>query len=469
MALSERFADFTHKLQYADIPAQVLACTRTNILDSLGVMVASSIVGAGTAARDVLASVGGAEQATIVGVPKRVPAANAVLANGCLIHSLDFDDSLAPSITHPSGVVITTALAVGEMVDANAREIMTASAVGYEVMARIGAVAPGEFIKHGLHTTGITGAFVAALITARLLHLTREQTVWAQGLAGSQTAGLMEFLADGSEAKQFHSGWACHSGVMAALLAQKGLSGPRTVYEGRHGFYNAYLPHMKEKLDYSVMTDLGTHWRTPDIVYKGYPVCHLIHAQTDAIKQLSLQENFGPGDIESATCLVPEWYVDKICEPLENKRRPRTPYEARFSIPYCAAIAIIEGGLPVERFTTESIRDPDVLRLASRIGYQVEDFPEFPKAYPGGIRIRLKDGREFRQYQRFTRILTSDDIQLKFRTNVLNAMTTQVAQDVEARILKFGESGDNAGSIMAIFGRQAQQREGKSASSRLDR
>ena len=449
--LSEKFTDFTLQLRYKSIPKDVIEVARINFLDSLGVMSASSGIGAGTVGRNIAKRLGGAKEASVVGLAERVPAANAVLANGLLVHSLDLDDSHSPSITHPSGVIVTTAIAVGEAIGASGEEIITAAVAGYELVTRLGSAAPGEFIKYGLHTTGITGPFATALVAARLYGLNREQTISAMGLAGSQVSGLMEFLADGSDAKQFYAGWASHSGIMAALLAREGLTGPRSVLDGRQGFFNTYLPHMKGKYDFSVFNDLGTRWRTTDIVYKAYPACHLTHCIIDSIKHLQRTHGFKSDDVASAECRVPEWYVDKICEPLVHKRAPRTAYEARFSIPYVAATTIVQGDVPVEQFTPAAIKDKAILDVAKRVSYKIEEFPEFPKVYPGGIAIKLRDGREVEQYQRFTRKLSFADLREKFAKNVRRVLSPAAAKDVESRIAQLGAVPDGIEPIMKHF------------------
>ena len=449
--LSERFTDFGLALDYADIPPEVIDVVRINILDSLGVMAASSVIGAGAAGRKIVSQLGGSREATVVGLANKVPAANAVIANGMLVHSLDLDDSHSPSITHPSGIIVTTALAVGEAVAASGQEIIAAAVAGYEMITRIGSVAPGELIKSGFHTTGITGPFATAMVAARLFGLARAQTVAALGLAGSQVSGSMEFLADGSEAKQLYAGWASHSGIIAALLAREGLTGPRTALEGRQGFFNTYLPAKKADLDWSVFDDLGRRWRTLDIVYKAYPACHLTHAIIDSIKHLRRAMPFEPEDVESAMCFVPEWYVDKICEPLATKRQPRSSYDARFSIPYVTATALSLGDVPVGQFTPEAIKDPAILRMAQRVSYEVESFPEFPQAYPGAIEIKLRDGRKMRHDQRFNRRLTHDDLREKFANNVSVLLSPAVAEEVKMRIGRLGEDESGVDAIMATF------------------
>ncbi len=177
------------------------------------------------------------------------------------------------------------------------------------------------------------------------------------------------------------------------------------------------------------------------------------HARDNRLDKTQLRQRstFEPDDVESTTCFIPEWYVAKICEPLSVKRQPRNSYDARFSMPYVAATALSLGNVPVGQFTAESIKDPAILRTAQRVSYKVETFPEFPQAYPGAIEVKLRDGREMRQDQRFNRRLTHDDLRAKFDNNVNAMLSPALAEEVKLHIARLGENASGVDSIMSPF------------------
>src|SRR5262249_39366049 len=206
---------------------------------------------------DVAERLGGAPESALIGRRGRVAAANAVLANATLAHGLDFDDTREDAIVHTGCVAVTTALAGGgaggaagssgpaaraggEAVGAPGSAVLAALIAGVEVMCRVGLAVPGALHARHFHPTAIAGTFAAAAAAGKLHGLTEDQLVHAFGICGSQSSGIIEYLADGSWTKRLHAGWAAHAGVTAALLARSGFTGPATVLEGAHGLYQAF-------------------------------------------------------------------------------------------------------------------------------------------------------------------------------------------------------------------------------------
>src|SRR5215468_2512588 len=176
----------------------------------------------------------------LIGSPTRVAAANAVLANGTLAHGLDYDDTLEEAIVHTGCCAGMTALAVGEELSASGKAVLEAAIAGTEVMWKVGLVAPGKFHARGFHPTALCSTFGAAAAAGRLYGLEQGQWGDAFGLCGSQSSGIIEYLADGTWTKRLHPGWSAHGGVIATLLAQQGFRGPARVFEGQHGFYRSF-------------------------------------------------------------------------------------------------------------------------------------------------------------------------------------------------------------------------------------
>ena len=220
MTLAERLAGFTAALDFADLPETVVASARLRTLDILGIALAAS---KGETAPSVLGALegwGATGDCTVIGTKQTAAVPLAILANGSLAHSLDFDDTHAASITHASAVVVPVALALGEAGGLDGRAVITAAVAGYESIARLGMAASGVFHARGWHATAVCGAFAAALVAGRLERLDAARLTAALGIAGSFASGVLEHLEDGSWVKRVHPGWAGHAGAVASALAR---------------------------------------------------------------------------------------------------------------------------------------------------------------------------------------------------------------------------------------------------------
>ena len=237
---SQAIARFLSGLKLADVPLAVVDKAKLVFLDTLGIALASSTMDFGRMVSNVAQKLGGAAASRLIGSTVKVAAANAVLANGTLAHGLDYDDTLEAAIVHTGCCAGMTALAVGEETGASGRAVLEAAIGGTEVMCKVGLVAPGKFHARGFHPTALCSTFGAAAAAGKLYGLSLAQWVDAFGLCGSQSSGIIEYLADGTWTKRLHPGWSAHGGVIATLLASEGFRGPATVFEGTHGFYRSF-------------------------------------------------------------------------------------------------------------------------------------------------------------------------------------------------------------------------------------
>ena len=207
---------------------------------------------------------------TAIGHARPMSAAGAAFVNGTAAHGEDFDDTFEGGPVHAGAVIVPAVMAACERHGGSGADALAGMAVGIEVMCRLGLVAPKMVHKAGFHPTAVFGAMGAAAAVARALRLNARQMVDAFGIAGSMASGIIEYLAEGTSTKRMHAGWAAQSGLRAALLARAGFSGPRTVFEGVHGFFHCFantLPH-----DFSALTgDFGSHWVARALAFKLYP------------------------------------------------------------------------------------------------------------------------------------------------------------------------------------------------------
>jgi 2-methylcitrate dehydratase PrpD len=416
-------AVFAAELRYEALPAAAIAKVKLHLLDLLGVALAGSTMDFGTAVRNVAQAMGGPPTCTAIGFRERMPGVWAALVNGTLAHGLDYDDTHTESVVHVSASIVPAALAACEETNADGKTFLTALALGMEANVRIGLVAHGGFHDRGFHPTGICGTYAAALVAGKVAGLAAAQLADALGLAGSQAAGSLEFLTDGTSAKRIHGGWAAHSGLVAARLAAAGFTGPRGTLDGRFGLYRSHLGD--GGWDISTLSDrLGTRWALLDIGLKPYPCCHYNHAFIDCAAALRAAYGIAPDAIERIECFVAAREIPIVCEPEASKRTPQTDYDAKFSLPYAVASMFVRGHVDIDDFTDAAIRDAAVLDLTRRIVYRDDPDSDFPRRFGGRLRVHLHDGGAREHAEPINRgsaerPLTDDEVREKFRRNAM--------------------------------------------------
>jgi 2-methylcitrate dehydratase PrpD len=444
MTLAGRLADFTAGLAFETLPPAVVADVGLRMLDVLGVALAASTQDFAPAIRRAVESDAGLGGCTVLGSDLTVSPPLAILANGALAHGLDFDDTHSASITHASAVILPTVLALGEQAGHPGRRVVTAAVAGYEAIARLGMAGQGRFHARGWHATSVCGTLAAALAAGKSRDLDGGRLTAALGIAGSFASGLMEFLEDGSWVKRLHPGWAGQAGAMAATLAGSGCPGPATVLEGRFGVYRTFLG---VDPDPGPFATLGSEWETLRIAFKPYPCCHYLHAFLDCAVELRRAHGLEPAAIDAVECRVPEAELPVIGEPLAVKRRPRTPYDARFSLPFSVAAALLDGRVTIETYTEERLEDPAVLALADRVVPVADPTSTFPAGFPGWVRVRLHDGRELEARAPDGRggpgrPLPAAAIIEKFHENTAGLLPATRRAEVQAAATRLGDLAD---------------------------
>jgi 2-methylcitrate dehydratase PrpD len=389
MTAAERFAAWALALDLDDVPRAVVDAAKLHVLDVLGCGLAAHGLEIGAEGRTAMAELGGEPEASVIGLDTGLPAANAAFANAMLCHGLDFDDTHSDSVSHVSTVVVPASLAAAEARGSTGRELLTAIVAGNEIVTRVGMARPGAFHARGFHPTAICGIFGATAAAAHLRRLEPADAASALGIAGSMASGLFAYLDDGTATKPVHPGWAAHGALLAARLAELGAEGPPGVLEGRFGVFHAFVG---ERIDLEPqLADLGAQWETPRIAFKPYPACHFVHGSLGATE--SLLEGLDPDEIEDVVVTVPEPGVSLVLEPAAAKVAPRTDYEGKFSLQYSTAAMIVHGRVGLGTYTPEALADPRVLGLARRVRYETKEYASYPAAFPGGVLIRLRDGR----------------------------------------------------------------------------
>lgn len=440
--VAEQLADFTSSLSVDTLPAEVVDAAKLHALDTLGCGLAAFAVGVASGAREAVLEEGATGPATAIGVPDGVPSTDAAFYNAVTCHALDFDDTHTGSVAHVSVAVIPAALAAADAYGAGGADLLAAIVAGNEVVNRLGMAAGPLFHNVGFHPTAILGVFGATAATARLRGLDAATTRQALGIAGSLAAGVLEHLSDGSSTKRLHPGFAARSGVLASRLAAFGETGPSTVIEGRFGLYNAFLRRSDLDID-GQLADLGERWETPNIAYKPYPACHFLHAAVDATAEAT-SGGVDVDDIEEIVAVAPADVVPIVLEPLAAKHAPRSEYDAKFSLPYSVAHQLVHGKVDVMTYVGDAIREPRVLELARRVRYETKDFPTFGEAFPGGVRVRLKDGSVLEAELPHQRggagnPLTAGEVRAKYAGNAGLALAADDVSALENAVLRLEE------------------------------
>ncbi len=446
--LAGRLAEFASALSYERIPSAVLARAKHLMLDALGIAFASTGFDFAHRSLSALRALSGAGEVPVIGFGECLSLRDAALLDGILIHGLDYDDTHSKGVVHLSASQLPTVLCLGAHRHESGKEALAAYVAGVEAASRLGAVAKGGFHQVGFHPTGLVGAFGSALAAGKLMGLTQEQLVMAQGIALSAAAGSLEFLEDGAWTKRFHAGWAAQCGITAAALAQQGFVGARRAYEGRFGLYRSHLQERFCEQDLALADKgLGQVWEVMEVAVKPFPACHFTHASIDAAIALGQEERFDPSLIERVTALLPAEVIGTVCEPQGNKKRPKNPYDAQFSIPFLVASALLRGRFTLAELSPEAIRDPEILALADRVQYEIDPDSGFPRCYSGEVCIETKDGRRSSKREAINRgssekPLSEEEIEKKFHDNAGRALAPEKAREIARAILSLEEAGD---------------------------
>ncbi len=392
-AITRQIAEFAANISLESVPAAAIERTQMFVMDNVGIMLCARHDAESTPALVKGAMALGLDGGNSVAIGDRrgFTPPGAALINGTLAHSLDFDDTHAASSLHPSAPIVPAALAAAEMAGADGEELIPAIIAGYEIQIRLSlALDPTDHYDRGFHPTVTCGVFGAAAAAGRIFCLDAEQMALAFGIALSQSAGSMQFLVDGAWMKRFHVGHAAMCGLMAATFAREGFRGAIEAFEGKHGFLHAYAPHSDLA---KAVAGLGQDWETLAIALKPYPSCRYSHAALDALIDLRAANDIQAEEINSVRIGLPETGWKIIGDPEADKHNPKSAVDGQFSMPFCAAVALREGGLAWDHYARH-IDDAKTLDLCKRVGSAIDPKAEaeFPGNLSGSVKIMTNRG-----------------------------------------------------------------------------
>lgn len=392
-AITKKVAEFASAISLDSIPADAIERTQMFVMDNIGIMLRAYHDAESTPVlfRGAIALGLDNGSSVAIGDSRGFTSPGAALINGTLAHSLDFDDTHAASSLHPSAPIVPAALAAAEMVGATGKELIPAIIAGYEIQIRLSlALDPTDHYNRGFHPTATCGVFGAAAAAGRIFSLDADQMALAFGIALSQSAGSMQFLVGGAWMKRYHVGHAAMCGLMAATFAREGFQGASDAFEGKHGFFHAYAPNPDPE---KAIAGLGENWETLAIAIKPYPSCRYSHAALDALIDLRAANDLKPHEIETVQIGLPKTGWNIIGDPEGSKQNPCSVVDGQFSMPFCAAVALLEGGLAWDDYANH-IGDEKTLELCRRIKSTIDPRAEreFPDNFSGSVKVTTKRG-----------------------------------------------------------------------------
>jgi 2-methylcitrate dehydratase PrpD len=389
--------EYCHSIAHKPLPPSVDEYARRLLLDYLGVAAAgAALEESSRIAREVARAMGGAPEATALGLDEKIPAAMAAFANGVTEHSIEMDDTHSNASSHPGVVIWSAALAMAEREGVTGAEVLPAAAAGYEMACRAGyAGAPPSMYKRGFHPTSASGAFGAAVTASALLHLTVAQMLNAVGIVGSFASGNMEYLAQGTLTKRVQPGQAAHAGILSALLAEQGYTGPSTILEGEFGFLHAYSDG---GVPARLTANLGESWEIALTGIKAFGCCRYMQSPMEATLRAVRGQKWDPDQVRAIRVGLVSAGWGLVAEPIEDKYAPQTRVDGQFSLPFGVATALVNGRGTVNEFRESQLRNPDILALARQVTIHHDDALDraYPALWPSWCEIDLQDGRILR-------------------------------------------------------------------------
>lgn len=386
------FAGYAQDVMSAELPADVMHHARRVLIDYFAALLAGARLAPATLLAEALADEVGSGKASLPGRNLRALPRAAALINGTASHIVEFDDIFREGIYHPGCPVIAAAIAAAEASDADGDTLLRAIVAGYEVSTRIAAaIQPAHY--RFWHTTGTVGTFGAAVSAGCVLGLSTNQIAHALASAGTFAAGLQQAFRSDAMSKPLHAGRAAEAGYLAAVSARAGVTGALDILEGDAGFGRA----MSDEVDWQAATaDLGAHFNVTRMTVKNHGCCGHIFSSIDGAQILQKEHGLASSDIAAIRVGTSNTSVT-----VTGSKACSTPFEAKFSTPYCVAHALVYGSVRLDAYDDDHLANPEIARLVETFETYLDEDAEavFPGARVSLVTFTLTNGREvsFRQ------------------------------------------------------------------------
>jgi len=460
--VTARMSRWAAALQYKDLSPDAVYQAKRFLLDSIGCALGGYQQHDVKIALEVLGEVAGRGRATVFGTGQRIDPVSAALANALMIRCMDYNDIYwKQDPSHPSDI-FPAALACCERTGSGGKELIVGLVLGHEFEMRFCEAAFPGIRERGWHHATLT-AFVSPIVAGRALHLSWEQIQHAIGISASRhctlgavTAGKLTMM------KNTVDPLATQSGVLAALLAEKGYSGPEHVVDGKEGLTHVFGPEWKLNL----LTDgLGESWRITQCGMKAFPTEALTHTPISAVLDLVKTNDLHPEQVEKIQIRSLARAADILSDP--SKYDPRTRETADHSLPYVIAAALVERQVTPVQFTMEKIMDAKIRAQLKKV--EVVADPEIEKVFPALqraiVNITTKDGRMLSKQLDFPKgdprnPLTDQEVEEKFAALAEGVLSNQAQKKVKEAVWNL-EKGDSVSKLMALINADVQKQSAK--------
>ena len=420
-SIAEKIANYFVELEFEDLPSEVIEISKMCILDLVGVSLRASILEPSKILVKYIKEIGGKKESTVMGYSFKTSCANAGLVNGAIGHTLQMDDGEMTSIGHLNCVIIPAALAVGEKENISGKEFITSIVAGNEGSIRIGDAVNPSHNRRGFSPNGTIGVFGAAISAGKILNLDNNAMTDAITSAAMQSAGLEQFVHDGSMSTFLNTGHACQAGIQSALLAEKGFNGSHEILEGRKGFCRAYSDNYTLK---KIEEGLGEDYRILNIYFKFYPTCRYIHPATDAILNIVQEREIDPSEIKEVIIKTYPVVINTVDNP-----NPTTEFAATLSMQYAISAAIVHKRSSPDEFYGNKMNKNEIKKLMSKIKL-IDGSEELKKISeePSGVilKLKMKNGEEIEEIVQKCKgdpgNFTKDDLIRKFKELTLEVL-----------------------------------------------
>ncbi|HEX78179.1 MAG TPA: MmgE/PrpD family protein [Dehalococcoidia bacterium] len=459
MDSSFEFAENIVNIRYSDLPAEVVEITKRCILDTLGVMLAASSLAPDV--KEIVEMVkegGGKEESTIIAFGGRVTAWMAAFANGTMGHPLDYDDTHDPAIVHPTAHTIPAAFAIAERIGGvNGEDFITAVALANDMVCRLGLALNKGLFGYGWLRPVVLGFFSSTAAAGKLLGLNRDQMVNAFGLVLNQVAGSLEPVhTPGSAFRAIRDAFSAKAGVLSALMAERGVPGDRNSLQGKYGLFNLYFQG-----DYDptrLTAELGKRFEGVNVSFKPWPACRNAHPFITATLDIVKGNGIKPEDTE-AILLAGGSFAQSLCEPLEERRRPKASIDAKVSLPFIIGAALARGKVVLSDFTPAGLNDPAALEMAQKVTFRFEERFNTSGIEPALVEIKTKDGGTYSKEVEFAyghpqNPMTLDDLIAKFR-DCASYSVRPLANDAVDQVIQMVtnlEGVEDVGAVVRLLG-----------------
>ena len=437
---TRKLAGFVAQTRFTDLPRSLVDNCKITVLDAIGAGFVGAVQPWARRIVAVVRALGGTPEASVIQQEWRTDVSRGALANGVLIGAFECEPLTG---SHASGTVLPAALAVCQRERFDGAAFLTALALGFEVSARIARTAVGLETVRGFHNPGTQGPFGAAAAVGKLYGFDEERLVDAMGIAGSSSAGLLEFAWSGGDTKRLHLGRASQLGLESALLAQQGVRGPATVLEGRYGYFNAFsTPPRMERL----LEGLGTEWAIEPPSLKSYAT-HVTHqAVVEAIQGFKREHPLDPRTITRVVIRG----APRIMEERHAARAPQDVLGGQYSLPFTTAVALTRDMSNPLVYNEDAVADPVVRDLARRIELQPleETLHDVPGVWPAEIIVECAGRRHTLRTRPYKgsppNPFTWGEACEKFRRYTASVLGAQQATAIIAAIGRLEEVADMA-------------------------